>query len=60
MQQMTPSFPTPVFSSAGRGWKGIELLQFKGTVEENSYTLLPVPRRSHWRLAAPGRCGAEA
>jgi AraC family transcriptional regulator len=34
MQQMTSSFPTPVFSNAGRGWKGIELLQFKGTVEE--------------------------
>ncbi len=34
MQQMTSSLPAPVLTSVGRGWTGIELLRFKGYVQE--------------------------
>lgn len=34
MQQTGSSLPAPVLTSAQQGWNGIELLRFKGTVEE--------------------------
>jgi AraC family transcriptional regulator len=41
MQQMTSSLPPPMLTSAERGWNGIELLRFKGTVEEIAIPPLP-------------------
>ncbi len=41
MQQMAPSLPTPVLTSAEREWTGIELLRFKGAVEEIAIPPLP-------------------
>ncbi len=41
MQQMTSSLPAPVLTSAGRGWNGIELLRFKGYIEEIAIPPLP-------------------
>jgi AraC family transcriptional regulator len=41
MQQMTSSLPPPMHTSAERGWNGIQLLRFKGTVEEIAIPPLP-------------------
>ncbi len=41
MQQTTSSLPAPVLTSAQQAWKGIELLRFKGTVEEIGIPPLP-------------------
>lgn len=41
MQQITSSLPPPMLTSAERGWNGIELLRFKGTVEEIAIPPLP-------------------